>query len=126
MNRFYFSLDKLIKALNIFASLQGYAIVKRCTKVSKKKAFCKAVLMFDRSKEHIDENEGKKNTTSRKTNCLFDATAILEEEKWSYQLRNNDQNYDPILASAHPAYRKMVKTKDWLDQIANHAKTGTL
>ena len=80
LDRFYLSLDELVKALNIFVSFQGYAIMKRRTKVSKKGVLRKAVLIFDRGKEHIDENGGKKDTTSQKTNCPFDAIAILEEE----------------------------------------------
>lgn len=35
-DRFHPSLDELVEALNAFASLQGYDIVKRRTKVSKK------------------------------------------------------------------------------------------
>ena len=98
--------------------------MKRRTKVSKKGVLRKAVLMCDRGKEHIDENGGKRNTTSRKTNCLFDAIAILEEEGWSYRLRNGDHNHDPTLAGAYPAHRKIARTEDVLDQIANHAQTG--
>ena len=89
--------------------------MKRRTKVSKKRVLRKAVLMCDRDKKHIDENGGKKDTTSRKTNCSFDAITILKKEKWSYRLRNGDYNLDPILTDAHLAHRKIAWTEDVLD-----------
>ena len=51
----YPSLDDIMQATNSFASLQGYAIVKRRTKTSKKGIVHKAVLMCDRSKIHTTE-----------------------------------------------------------------------
>ena len=100
--------------------------MKRRTKVSKKGILCKAVLMCNRDKEHIDENGSKRDTTIQKTNCLFDAIAILEKEGWSYRLRNGDHNHDSILAGIHLTHGKIARTEDILDQIANHAKTGAL
>ncbi len=79
--------------------------------------------MFDRGKKHIDENRGKRNTINRKTNCLFDAIAILKKEIYGYRLYNSDHNHDHILAGAHLAYINIAQTEDVLDQIANHAKT---
>ncbi len=64
LNKFYPSLDELVKVFNTFASLQGYIIVKKHTKVSKKGIFRKAVLIFDKSKKHIDENRGKRDIRS--------------------------------------------------------------
>lgn len=84
----------------------------------------KAVLIYDRSKEHIDKNRGKRNTTSWKTNCLFNTIAILEEKRWSYQLYNGDHNYDPTLASAYLAHGNIIQTEDVLKQIGNHVKTS--
>ncbi len=124
LNRFYPSLDELIIALNAFASLQGYAIVKRRTKTSKKGVLRKAVLMCDRGKEHIDKSRGKRDTSSRKTNCPFDMIAVLEEEGWTYRVRDGDHNHDSTLAGAYPVHRKVARTEEVLDQIANHAKTG--
>ena len=124
LDRFYLSLDELVIAFNAFASFQEYAIVKRRTKTSKKGVLRKAVLMCDKGKEHIDNNGCKRDTTSRKTNCPFDAIATLEQEGWSYRVQNSDYNHDPTLAGAYPVYRKIAQTEDILDQIANHAKTG--
>ncbi len=96
LERFYPCLDELVKAFNIFASLHGYAIVKKHTKVSKKEVLLKAVLMGNRGKEPVDKNESKRDTTSKKTNCLFITIAILEEEGWRYRLCNSNHNYYPV------------------------------
>lgn len=124
LNGFYPSLDELIIALNTFASLQGYAVVKRRTKTSKKGVLQKALLMCDRGKEHIDKSRGKRDTSSRKTNCPFDMIAVLEEEGWTYRVRDGDHNHNSTLAGAHPVHRKIARMEEVLDQIANHAKTG--
>lgn len=52
----YPSLNDMNQAINFFASSQGYAVVKRRTKTSKKGVLRKAVLMCDCSKEHVIEN----------------------------------------------------------------------
>ncbi len=80
LNRFYLSLNKLIIALNAFVLLQRYAIVKRCTKTRKKVLLQKAVLICDKGKEHINKSREKRDTLTRKINCLFDIIAVLEEE----------------------------------------------
>lgn len=38
------------------------------------------MLMYDRRKEHINKSREKQNTTSHKTNCLFNIVATLEEQ----------------------------------------------
>lgn len=51
----YATLEELISVVNVFAVIQGYAVVKRRTKKSKKGVLQKAVLICDRSKVHVDE-----------------------------------------------------------------------
>lgn len=46
----YAILEELILAVNVFAAIQGYAIIKRRTKKSKKGVLQKAVLICNRSK----------------------------------------------------------------------------
>lgn len=64
--------------------------------------------MCDKSKEYIDIARGKWDTTSQKTNCLFNAIATLGQEGWKYQLQNGNHNHDLILAGAYPIYRKIA------------------
>ena len=59
MNKFYPSLDELVIALNAFASLQEYAMVKKSIKTSKKKVLQKAILIYNRDKKHINTTRGK-------------------------------------------------------------------
>ena len=84
MNGFCLFLDKLIIALNAFASLQRYKIIKKCTKTSKKGVFWKAVLIHDRGKKYIDKSRNKQDTSSWKTNCPFNIITVLEEKDWTY------------------------------------------
>lgn len=62
----YLSLNNLVKTLNTFASFQEYTIIKKHTKVSKKWVLCKLVLIYDRSKKHINEKRDRRDTTSQK------------------------------------------------------------
>lgn len=59
LNRFYLFFNKLIIALNTFASLQRYVIIKKRTKTSKKGVFRKTILMCDRGKEYMNKSGGK-------------------------------------------------------------------
>ena len=56
-------------------------MVKRRTKVNKKRVLRKAILMYDRSKGYYSENWSKRETSSQKTNCLFNVLAVLEADR---------------------------------------------
>ncbi len=75
----YATLKELISAVNVFTATQGYSVVKRRTKKSKKDILQKAALMFDRSKIHVDEGRFARDTTSRKCDCSFDEVAYTED-----------------------------------------------
>ena len=77
----YVSLDNLLQAINNFASSQGYAVVKRRTKLSKKRVLIKAVLKCNWNKEYHSKNWSKREISSWKTNCPFDALAVLEADR---------------------------------------------
>ena len=55
----YSFLDNLIQAVNTFASLQDYVVVKKKTKVNKKKVLKKVVLMYDWSKKYFTKSYNK-------------------------------------------------------------------
>lgn len=119
----YIFFDNLLQAINGFVSLQGYAIVKRRIKVSKKRVLRKPVLIYDWNKEYYSEYQSKRETSSQKTDCFFDALAILETDRWIFQLRNGSHNHEVTLSRVHPTYQKVTQTKKVLKSIANHAKT---
>lgn len=76
----YTSLEDLIQVVNTFASSQGYAVVKRQTKVNKKGVLKKAVLMCDQGKEYHTKSWNEREIATRKTDCLLDALAVLEPD----------------------------------------------
>lgn len=49
----YPSFDSLIKAINIFAFLQSYVIIKKKIKINKKKGLRKAILIYNQSKNTL-------------------------------------------------------------------------
>ena len=70
-----------MQAINSFAFLQSYAIVKKYTKMSKKGIVRKAILIYNCNKVYTIEHWCKKNTLIRKTDCLFDMVAIIQNRK---------------------------------------------
>ncbi len=119
-------LEELLSAVNVYASTQGYAVVKRRTKKSKKGVLRKAVIMCDRSKVHMDEGRFKRDTSSRKCDCPFDAVATLETGRCVFCIRDASHNHEPTLAGAHPVHRKAAMSQKIKTQIAHQAKAGTL
>lgn len=57
----------------------------------------KAVLMCDCSKGHVTENWCKRDTTTQKTDCPFDAVALMKDGQWKFCLRNRSHNHEAIL-----------------------------
>lgn len=84
----------------------------------------KAVLTRDCSKKHIKQNWCKRDSTTRKTDCPFDAVAVLEDKSWkSCFCKMKNHNDEPILAGAHSTHRKAARNGEVLEQIAIHART---
>lgn len=77
----YTFLDALLQAVNTLASSQGYTLVKRRMKVSKKRVSRKTVLICNRSKECHTKSWDKKETITQKKDCPFDALIILEVDR---------------------------------------------
>ncbi len=86
----YATLEELISAVNVFAATQGYAVVKKRTKKSKKSVLQKVILMCDRSKAYVDEKRFARDTTSRKCDCLFDAVALTKDNVWVLESEKQD------------------------------------
>lgn len=83
----------------------------------------KAVLTRDCSKKHIKQNWCKRNTSIRKTDCPFDAVAVVEDKGWKSCLQDENHNDEPILAGAS-THRKAARNGEALEQIAIHARRG--
>jgi hypothetical protein len=72
------TLNDLITAVNEFAGDQGYAVVKKRIKNSKKGVLRKAVLRCDRGENPKPQEFGKRETSTRACDCSFEAVATLE------------------------------------------------
>ena len=59
-------------------------MVKRRTKVSKKRVLRKAVFICDQSKEYHSENWSKREISTQKIDCPFDTLAVLETDRWIF------------------------------------------
>lgn len=70
------------------------------------------------SKEHITENWCKRDTITRKTDCLFDTIALLEADGWTFCSQNSNHNHEITLARAHPTHRKAARIKNVLESGA--------
>lgn len=90
-------------------------MVKRQTKTSKKEVLRKVILICDCSKEHAMENSCKKDITSRKTDCLFDAVAVMKVVEWRFCLRNGNHNHEATLPETHPAHGKAARKEEILE-----------
>lgn len=55
LSSFSITLEELISAINVFLVTQGYAIIKRHTKKSKKDILQKAVLIYNRNKVYVNK-----------------------------------------------------------------------
>ncbi len=116
--------EELILAVNVFVGIQGYTLVKKRTKKSKKEVLQKEVLMFDRSNANVDERIFARDTTSRKCDCCFDAVALTENNVWVLRVQVACNDHKPTLAGAHPTHSKSILTRDVQQQISHHAQVG--
>ncbi len=77
---FYFILDDLVTAINEFVGSQGYVVVKKRIKVSKKEVLRKAILRCDKDKKHEYERFEKRETFNRRCECSFEIVATLKSD----------------------------------------------
>jgi hypothetical protein len=77
---FYFILDDLVAAINEFADSQEYVVIKKRTKISKKKVSQKATLRCDKNEKHKYENFEKRQTFNRQCECSFEIVIILKND----------------------------------------------
>ena len=110
----YHDLDSLIKAVNDFSSSQGYAVVKRRTKVSKKGVLRKAVLVCDRGRKYEASGHGKRRgNTSLRIECEFEAIALLEPDNmWHLTIKKAGHNHAGTHVVSHPSLRKSYLTSE--------------
>lgn len=76
----YSSLSKLLIVVNTFFDSQEYALIKKRTKISKKKVLRKTVFKCDKKENSKSQDFEKKDTTSRFCECSFEVVVTLQLE----------------------------------------------
>jgi hypothetical protein len=75
------SLNLLLVTVNEFAGDQGYDVIKRRTKTSKKKVLRKASLRCDKERDFKSQKFERRDTVIRSSECSFDVIVTLNEEE---------------------------------------------
>lgn len=109
---FYTTLKQLILAINVFIVIQRYIIVKKQTKESKKDVLQKTIIIYNRSKVHVDERRFANDSTLYKCNSPFNIVVLTKNSVWVLEVRKAGYNNKPILSYAHPTYKNTAITQD--------------
>lgn len=110
LQAFYIPLKELISVVNIFAIIQGYAVVKRQTKKSKKDILQKTVLIYNENKVYIDKKRFAKDIILHKYDCLFDMVTLIKDNTQVLQVKKVGYNHELILLGTYLIYKKAVMT----------------
>jgi hypothetical protein len=103
----YESLDGAIASLNVWAALQGYAIVKSHTKTYKGQPYRAYIGCDRRGRPRTTPVEPRRQGASRATGCPFSGLFCYEEGLWSLELRVVTHNHPPSDAIAHPTHGRL-------------------
>lgn len=101
------TLDDVHVAINLFAASQGYAIVKKRTRKSKKGVLRKAVFQCDKSGSYKPQGPANRPTSSRMCKCPFQALTTLEDDGWRFRVKNSSHNHVATPPESHPVLRKL-------------------
>ncbi|KAA6409642.1 MAG: hypothetical protein FRX48_06254 [Lasallia pustulata] len=113
-NDTYLTLSAILKAVNQHGKDQGYALVKRRTK-QKKGAIHAAYLRCDkggkrRERLPLRDSKRRRKTSTRMTDCPFEAVARLQEGVWILDVKKPAHNHWAISAIGHLIHRKEAVT----------------
>lgn len=86
--------------------------MKKRTKKSKKGVLQKMVLIYNKSKVHVNERKFGNDTTFCKCNCPFDMVALIKDNVWILQVQKAGYNHEFILSGIHLTYQKAIMTQD--------------
>ena len=103
----YDSLDGAIASLNVWAALQGYAIVKSHTKTYKEQPYRAYIGCDRRGRPRKAPVEPLRQGASRATGCPFSGLFRYDEGLWSLELRVVTHNPPPSDPIAHPTHRRL-------------------
>lgn len=100
--------DDVYFAANSFAASQGYALVKKRTKKSKKGIFRKRVVICDKGNSYKPAGTEKRESSNRSCECPFEAVITLQENGWVFRVSNPNHNHPSTLPGSHPIHRDLA------------------
>ena len=110
----YVTAEELIKNINEKAALQGYALRKEGYKKDKRGEIRKIWLACDRRRKYkskIDEDQRKRQRTSRACDCPWKGYALCSggfAGLWSLILKDSTHNHQPTSAESHFLRRQLT------------------
>lgn len=124
IDQVYTSLEELSEAVNTHAADQGYAVIIKRSKKSKKKELRKVWSECDKSGQCKVRGLGIRQSSSRKDDCPFAiiASRNSELETWTIDIKCSEHNHPPTLAGAHPTHRRAAMTTDVKTQIVSQSQ----
>lgn len=112
-NSRYVSFEELRLAVNAHAASQGYAIVTKRSKKNKRGVLRKVWMFCDKSRVFKSEGHGRRETSSRSTECPFELIASsVDDSNWSFEVTHAEHNHSATLSGAHPVHRKIAMTTE--------------
>ncbi|KAI4241109.1 MAG: hypothetical protein L6R40_004748 [Gallowayella cf. fulva] len=119
------TLDALIAAANHHARQQGYAIIKSRTKKRGDQVF-KANLSCARGATRKSSGQGKRNTSTIKCGCQFDANAVRKKDTpgWELTIKNGEHNHGPSSPEDLVVHRRADMTKEVREEIRKFTEAG--
>ncbi|KAL8667144.1 MAG: hypothetical protein Q9168_007330 [Polycauliona sp. 1 TL-2023] len=122
---FYPTLDALVAAVNQHGKQQGYAIVKLRTKKRGDVVF-KANLACARGATRKSSGQGKRNSSTIKCGCPFDAYAVRKKETpgWEMTIKNGEHNHGPSSPEDLVVHRRADMTREVREEIRKFMDAG--
>ncbi|KAL8911896.1 MAG: hypothetical protein Q9171_003023 [Xanthocarpia ochracea] len=122
---FYPTLDALVTAANRHAKDQGYAIVKLRTK-KRGHLVVKANLACARGAARKSSGQGKRNCSTIKCDCPFDAYAVQKKNTpgWELTVKNGEHNHGPSSPEDLVVHRRADMTKEVREEIRRFTEAG--
>ncbi|KAL8699038.1 MAG: hypothetical protein Q9224_001587 [Gallowayella concinna] len=121
---YYPTLDALIAAANKYAREQGYAVIKSRTKKRGDQVF-KANLACARGATRKSSGLGKRNSSTVKCGCLFEANAVRKKDTpgWELSIKNGEHNHGPSSPEDLVVHRR-AEMKEVREEIRKFAEAG--
>lgn len=105
-NHVYASFPELLQAVNTHAANEGYAVIIKQSKKSKKQELQNVWLECNKSDQCKVKGFGIRQSSSQRDDCPFKIIANRSSklETWTIDTKCSERNYPPTLVGAHPTH----------------------